>query len=111
VKTGKDTCWAWLGSSGPNTNLFGAHKNNKGQMTQARRILYRDITGDDCDDLQITMRCKNAYCMNFGHMDITPNRRKYYSDGVLRGTREQEDKTAGLQRRTLKQIDKDWDKR
>ena len=108
VKTDADKCWAWLGSSGPNTNLFGAQKNGQGQMTQARRILYRDITGEDCDDLQITMKCMNAYCMNFEHMDVKPNQRRYYLDGVERGTREVVDKTAGLQRRTMKRVDKDW---
>jgi hypothetical protein len=108
VKTDADKCWAWLGSSGPNTNLFGAQKNGVGQMTQARRILYRDITGEDCDDLQITMSCKNAYCMNFEHMQVKPNQRRYYADGTERGTREVVDKTAGLQRRTMKQIDKEW---
>jgi hypothetical protein len=109
VKTGEDTCWAWIGSRGPMTNLFGAQKNGYGQMTQARRILYRDITGEDCDDLQITMTCKNAYCMNFGHMEVKPNQRRYYLDGVERGQREVVDKRAGLQRKTMKRIDKDWD--
>lgn len=116
VKTDEDKCWAWLGSSGPNTNLFGAQKNGIGQMTQARRILYRDVTGEDCEDLQIKMRCKNAYCMNFEHMEVKPNQRKYYLDGTMIGTREVIDKTEGLKRRALKrmekkaekQVDKEW---
>ena len=108
IKQNPGECYEWLGSTGPNTNLFGAQRNGIGQMTQARRILYRDITGEDCSDLQITMRCMNAYCMNFEHFETKPNQRKYYLDGTLRGTREKTDKQAGLQRRNLKQIDKEW---
>lgn len=108
VKTDDDSCWAWMGAVGPQTNLFGAKKNGIGQMTQARRILYRDITGEDCEDLQIKHSCKNAYCMNFAHFEIKPNQRKYYQDGTLRGTREVKDKTEGLQRRRMKKIDTEW---
>ena len=108
VQTEQDKCWAWLGSTGPHTNLFGAVKNGKRQMTQARRILYRDITDQDCQDLQITMKCKNAYCMNPNHFEVKPNQRKYYADGIERGKRPVIDKTAGLQRGRLKRIDKEW---
>jgi len=104
VQTDKDKCWAWLGASGPNTNLFGARRNGKAQMTQARRMLYSDITGEDCQDIQIKMKCKNAYCMNFEHFETLPNQRIYYTDGTLRGTRQVEDKQAGLKRATLREV-------
>jgi hypothetical protein len=101
-------CYKWLGSTGPQTNLFGAQKNGVGQMTQARRILYMDVTGMDCQDIQITHRCGDPYCMNFEHFETKPNQRKYYLDGTLRGTKPKIDKQAGLQRRNLKLIDKEW---
>jgi len=84
VKTDDDSCWAWLGAVGPQTNLFGARKNGKPQMTQTQRILYRDVTGEDCDDLQIRHSCGNAYCLNPSHFKILPNQRKYREDGTDR---------------------------
>ena len=54
-------CWRWLGSRGPQTNLFGGKKSGQAQMTQARRILYRDVFGEDCDDNQIKHSCGNAF--------------------------------------------------
>jgi hypothetical protein len=78
-------------------------------MTQARRILYRDVYEEDCDDKQIKMKCKNAYCMNWHHFETTPNQRRYYKDGVERGKREQIDPKAGLQRAKLKKVLADWE--
>jgi hypothetical protein len=109
VKTDDDSCWSWIGSTGPQTNLFGARRQGKPQMTQARRILYRDVYEEDCDDKQIKMKCKNAYCMNWHHFETTPNQRRYYKDGVARGTREQVDPRAGLQRAKLKIVKAEWE--
>lgn len=110
VQTDPDSCWSWIGSTGPQTNLFGARKNGKPQMTQARRLLYRDVYNEDCEDKRITMRCNNAYCMNPKHFDTKPNQRKYYDDGLLRGTREIVNKTATLKKATLRKIlDTDWE--
>lgn len=110
VQTDADSCWSWIGSTGPQTNLFGARKNGKPQMTQARRLLYRDVYNEDCEDKRITMRCNNAYCMNWHHFDTKPNQRKYYDDGLLRGTREIVNKTATLKKATLRKIlDTDWE--
>ncbi len=61
-------CHIWTGSTGPHTNLFGAYKNDKSQMTQARRIIYMDRTGEDIADSDIIMTCHNRYCCNFEHM-------------------------------------------
>ena len=108
VKTEDDSCWAWIGSVGPQPNLFGARRLGKPQMTQARRVLYRDVYDEDCEDKQIKMRCKNAYCMNWHHFETTPNLRRYYSDGVAHGERQVIDKTAGLQRAKLKKVKADW---
>lgn len=109
VQTGEDECWQWLGARGPQTNLFGARKAGKAQMTQARRLLFRDVTGEDCDDQRIKMKCKNAYCMNWHHFDTMPNQRKFYDDGVQRGHRQAVDPTQGLKRVKLKRIRADWE--
>ena len=101
VKTDADSCWAWLGSVGPQTNLFGGRRKGQAQMTQARRILYRDVFNEDCDDKQIKHSCGNAFCMNWQHFVVRPNQRKYYLDGELRGTRVKPDKTIGLTRAKL----------
>jgi len=84
VKTDDDKCWAWIGSVGPQTNLFGGRKHGEAQMTQARRILYRDVFEQDCDELQIRHSCGNAFCMNWQHFVVKPNQRKYRFDGTDR---------------------------
>lgn len=81
VQTDADSCWSWLGATGPQTNLFGARKNGKPQMTQTQRILYMDITGKDAANIQIKHQCKNAYCLNPRHFDVRPNQRRYREDG------------------------------
>lgn len=84
VDTDPDSCWAWLGAVGPQTNLFGVRKNGKAQMTQARRILYRDVYNEDCDDLQIRHTCGNKYCMNPHHFSVLPNQQRFRHDGTDR---------------------------
>lgn len=109
IETDADKCWSWTGSRGPQTNLFGAKKSGKAQMTQARRILYMDKTNIDCSDVRITMKCKNPYCMNFAHFDVKPNQRKYYDDGILRGQRPVIDPEQGLKRVKMKRIKAEWE--
>jgi hypothetical protein len=104
VKTDDASCWAWTGSVGPHTNLFGGQKAGKPQMTQARRILYREVYEEDCEDLQIKHKCGNAYCMNWHHFDVKPNLRKFYIDGSDRGTKpppEPKNTTEGLRQAKL----------
>jgi hypothetical protein len=50
-------------------------------MTQARRILFRDVFNEDCDDKQIKHTCGNPFCMNWQHFSVKPNQRKYRLDG------------------------------
>ena len=84
VQTDADSCWQWLGSRGPQTNLFGGRKADQAQMTQARRILFMDVTGNNADDHQIKHTCGNPYCMNWQHFEVKPNQRKYRLDGTDR---------------------------
>lgn len=70
VQGDKDECWTWLGSKGPHSSLFGAIKNGKRQMTQACRILYRELYNEDCEEKEITHSCGNRYCVNHHHWKI-----------------------------------------
>jgi len=101
VKTDDDSCWAWTGAKGTQTNLFGGRKSGQAQMSQARRFLFMDVFEQSCDDLQITHTCGDPWCMNWHHFESKPNQRKYYLDGELRGTRVKPDKTIGLARAKL----------
>lgn len=65
-------CHPWLGSQGPHAPLFGARKNNKAQMTQAARMLYRELYNKDCEGLKVTHNCGNRNCMNPDHWLIVP---------------------------------------
>jgi hypothetical protein len=67
-----DDCWTWLGATGPHANLFGTKKNGRPQMSQLPRILYRDVTGLDCEGMEITHTCNNRYCANFSHLMALP---------------------------------------
>lgn len=69
-------CISWLGSTGPHCGLFGAVKNGKPQMTQARRILLMSEGLPDIENKAIRMRCNNTYCMNPMHMFLEENKRK-----------------------------------
>lgn len=73
----KDTrgCKSWLGSSGPHTSLFGAAKNGRPQMTQARRVLLMSQGVADVEESAVRMRCNNDYCVNTEHMFLEGNRR------------------------------------
>lgn len=84
IKTDDASCWTWIGSVGPQTNLFGGRKSGQAQMTQARRILFMDVTGKDATEHQIKHTCGNAFCMNWQHFDVKPNQRKFRLDGTDR---------------------------
>ena len=60
-------CWEWTGAQSPAAPLFGARKNNRPQMTQAARILYREYYNEDCEEREITHDCGNKNCMNPDH--------------------------------------------
>ncbi|KON32723.1 MAG: hypothetical protein AC479_06840 [miscellaneous Crenarchaeota group-6 archaeon AD8-1] len=68
-------CKKWLGSTGPHTGLFGAARNGKPQMTQARRALMMSMGVKGMEELSVRMRCNNDYCVNTDHMYTEPNRR------------------------------------
>lgn len=69
-KKGKNDCWEWLGAQSPAAPLFGARKNNKPQMTQAARILYREYYNEDCEEKEVAHDCGNKNCMNPSHWEI-----------------------------------------
>lgn len=69
-KTDELSCWEWQGAQSPAAPLFGARKNNRPQMTQAARILYREYYNEDCEDKEVTHSCGNKNCMNPSHWAI-----------------------------------------
>lgn len=69
-RQGEIDCWEWLGAKTIHAPLFGARKNNRPQMTQATRILYREYFNEDCEDKEVTHSCGNKNCMNSAHWEI-----------------------------------------
>ena len=67
-KGAADDCWSWTGALGPFGGLFGAFKNDKNQMTQARRIAYMIATGREIETKSVRNTCGNKFCMNPAHM-------------------------------------------
>jgi len=108
VKTDDNSCWAWTGSVGPFTNLMGARKNGVAQMTQSRRLLYRSVFNEDCEDIQIRQTCKNRYCMNPSHFDIKPNQRRFRMDGTERTTPVDQPEKPKLKQAKLKPVQEKW---
>ena len=68
-------CKQWLGSIGPHTGLFGAVRNGKPQMTQARRVLLMSMGLPNMEESAVRMRCNNEFCVNTDHMFLEGNRR------------------------------------
>ena len=70
-------CWIWTGSTGPNGPLFGAKRQDKNgeyqpRMTQARRILYYETTGNYLPNRSAVYHsCRNSNCMNPDHLTTT----------------------------------------
>lgn len=74
-----DDCWQWLGSQGPQGNLFGAYKRKESgeyqaQMTQANRLMAMAETGEDLTGQCVFMRCGNRHCSNPRHFVIQPKK-------------------------------------
>lgn len=76
------SCSGWLGSTGPETHLFGGFKNGVSQMNQARRLYWMGEYNEDIADKRITMTCKNTHCMNILHMKLAPNLKLFKNDGI-----------------------------
>ena len=77
VVKGPDT-ECWTNSKFAQTQhgpLFGVKKNNKPQMTQVARILYRDWFNEDCEENSLMHSCGNKMCLNPNHWEIKPNRK------------------------------------
>ena len=74
--TGPDKCWTWTGASNDWSNLFGARKHDRPQMTQVNRLLAMEISGEPIDDVAIMMKCKNKKCCNPDHFTTGPNYRR-----------------------------------
>ena len=79
-----DDCWEWLGSKSANANLFGVYKNNFQQMSQVQRIIHREVTGEDCEDLSFRHTCGSKFCCNPAHVETYPNNKRFYADGTPR---------------------------
>lgn len=74
-------CWTWLGSTNSWSNLFGAFKNDRAQMTQANRLIYMANTGRDIENHSVVMACGNKHCCRFDHMALMTNKRLFKTDG------------------------------
>ena len=70
-------CWTWIGSRSKHANLFGVYKNGQAQMSQAIRIIYREVTGLDCEELSFRHTCGSRFCCNPSHISTHLNNRKY----------------------------------
>ena len=69
-------CYQWLGSMTPGGAVFGAYKNGRSQMTQARRLIWMSVNQQPVDDISINMRCNNPSCCNPSHFIIEKNKRR-----------------------------------
>lgn len=86
VKGPADWCWEWQGAKGTSANQFGATKHGHKQMTQAVRLYYQQLTGEDCSLLQIRHTCGDKFCMNPAHWTTRPNHKLFNSDGTVKKT-------------------------
>jgi len=76
VSLDTEECWPWKGSMSPGGALMGAWKEGRGQMTQARRLVYMSQTNEDVSPYQVKMKCHRQDCLNPSHFEIKPNYRK-----------------------------------
>ena len=66
----------------PSGALMGAWKTNpdtgitKQQMTQIRRLVQMDVTNEDIQEYQVTLKCGNQRCCNREHFVLKPNKRR-----------------------------------
>lgn len=82
-------CWGWAGAVSPHSNLMGAYKNGRAQMTQAARLIWQTIHQQDIGELEVRHTCGNRFCTNPQHMFTRPNHMRYHKTGELLGTRPQ----------------------
>jgi hypothetical protein len=73
VSLNPDECWNFQGAMSPSGAIFGARKNGKSQMTQARRLVWMSENNEDVSPHRITMKCKNQQCVNPQHFELKPN--------------------------------------
>jgi len=66
-------CWLWQGAMSPTAALFGARKNGKPQMTQARRLIWMSENNEDATPHRMTMTCMNHQCVNPSHFKLERN--------------------------------------
>ena len=78
--TNSNDCWIWLGNQSKHANLFGVYKNGLAQMTQAQRIIHREVTGEDCEEVSFKHSCGDRWCCNPDHKMMYPNNRKYFKE-------------------------------
>jgi len=69
-------CYIWTGSMSPGGALFGAYKQQRSQMTQARRLVWMSVNNQSADDISINTICNNPSCCNPRHFKIDKNRRQ-----------------------------------
>ena len=69
-------CYEWIGSRGPQGPLYGVRKiqpdgTDRAQMTQARRVLYAEHTGQWLPaQTAVYHACGNRNCMNIQHYTL-----------------------------------------
>jgi hypothetical protein len=71
-KQGKNECWPWLGSQGPQGGLIGIRRQTdsgvKEQMTQSRRVALAEHTGEfPLAKAGVYHLCQNKLCQNPQH--------------------------------------------
>ena len=69
-------CLNWQGAMSPSGALMGAWKNNRQQMTQARRLVWMSINNKDVSEHRVTLSCDNQSCCNPEHFVIKANLRR-----------------------------------
>ena len=74
-------CWQWLGAKNSWSNLFGAYKNDRAQMTQANRLIYTTHYDEDVTENAVVMTCLNRWCCNPEHMSLTYNKLRQCANG------------------------------
>jgi hypothetical protein len=61
----------------PSGALMGAWKNGRQQMTQIRRLVQMDVTNEDIQEYQVSLKCGNQRCCNYKeHFVLKPNKRR-----------------------------------
>ena len=69
-------CLNWHGAMSPSGALMGAWKNDRQQMTQARRLVWMSINNEDVSEHRVTLSCDNQRCCAEKHFVLKPNLRR-----------------------------------